>query len=209
MTHTDERVTRLLGELAERADGHVTPDRVSGVRSRARRTAAVRGGVVVAGLATAVAMVGGAGSVVPLLRGDGSAAARPVPVAAASPRLQVDLRQDVALGKALPDRGHGGAVAVVMVHVHGLVPARQAAPASPSGREHLFGLQYFFDGVKEQRGGLGIDSGPCGKGALARVDDTFPITVRFRQPGTYTVIYETTACPPIGTVQQSVTVHAS
>jgi hypothetical protein len=128
---------------------------------------------------------------------------------AASPRLQVDLRQDVALGKTLPDRGQGGAVAVVMVHVHGLVPARQVAAVSPSGREHLFGLQIVADGAKQQGAGLSDHGAPCGKGGLAPVDDTFPITVRFREPGTYTVTYETTACPPIGTVLQTVTVHAS
>ena len=205
MTDTDERVTRLLGELANRADGHVAPDRVRRVRSRARRAAAVRAGVVVGGLAAAVALVGGVRGV-PVLRSDGSEAARPGPVVVASPGLQIDLRQEVDLGRTLPRHGQPGALAVVTVHIHGLVPARRVTEVSPSGQEHLFGGRR----VNLRQAPYPPDEpAMCApQGALVRVDVEFLETVHFSKAGTHTFTYEVSACPPIGTVQQTITVQA-
>ncbi len=207
MTDTDERVTRLLGELATRADGHAAPDRVGRVRSRARRAAAVRAGVVVGGLAAAVALVGGVRGVT-VLRSDGPEPARPGPVVVvASPGLTINLKQDVALRRSIPDRGEGDAVAVVVVHVHGRVPARQVKEVSPSGREHLEGPRILYGGVIE---GQPMDgAAPCAPaGPLVRVNEEFLHTVRVAKAGAYTVTVEWDACPPVGTVRQTITVQA-
>jgi hypothetical protein len=209
MTDTDERVTRLLGELATRADGHPTPDRVHRVRSRARRAAVVRTAGVV-GLAAAVALVGGVRGV-PLLRGDRSGPTKPASVVVAPLGLQVDLRQDFELARSLPRPVPGttnGAHAVVIVHVHGLVPPRQVTDRSPSGREHLFGLR--ISGGGGSQGSVDDGHPPCAPAGApaAAVDDQFPVTLTFEKAGTYTVTYETRACPPIGTVRQTLVVRA-
>ncbi len=201
MTDTDERVTRLLGALATRADEHVAADRMGGVRSRARRAAAVRAGVVVGGVAVAVALVGRA----PLLQSERAEPADRVPVVVTSPGLRIDLRQEVALGRSLPRR-QPGAIAVFTVRIHGVVPARQVKEVSPSGREHLGGRRIAYgrsyDGTLD-------GAAPCAPGGpLVRVDDESLATVRFDKAGTYTVTVETSPCPPVGTVRQTITVQA-
>jgi hypothetical protein len=95
---------------------------------------------------------------------------------------------------------------VVVVHVHGLVPARAVKDVSPSGREHLLGLRVITsDGTQSSTG----DSAPCvAGGPLVPVDDEFPVEVPFVAAGAHALTYETTACPPIGTVQRTITVQA-
>ncbi len=204
MTDADEQVARLLTELAHRADGHGPHDRVPLVRRRARRTAAVRTSALAGALVTVLALVVAvSGDRLPLLRGDRPEPARPAPPRVAS--LVVDLRQDDALTDTLPRR-QPGARAVVVVRVHGLVPARAVKDVSPSGREHLLGFRRITsDGTRSDTG----DDIPCvADGPLVSVDDEFPVEVTFRAAGPHEVTYETTACAPIGTVRRTITVQA-
>ncbi len=197
-------MARLLTELAHRADGHGPHDRVPLVRRRARRTAAVRNSALAGALVTVLALaVAIGGDHLPLLRGDRPEPARPAPPRVAS--LVVDLRQDDALTDSLPRR-QPGARAVVVVHVHGLVPARAVKDVSPSGREHLKGLRVVTSaGTQSDLG----DDAPCvADGPLVPVDDEFPVEVRFEKAGAHEVTYETTACTPIGTVRRTITVQA-
>lgn len=202
MTNADEHVARLLTQLAERADGHDPLDRVPLVRRRARRTAVVRTTVLAGGLAAVVALVVAVGSgAVPLLRGHRPEPARPATVAT----LVVDMRQDDGLTDSVPRRVPGPR-AVVVVHVHGLVPARAVKDVSPSGREYLLGFKLFTTGL--QRSATPED-GPCVPGgSLVPVDDEFPIEVQFAKKGANQVTYETAACPPVGSVRRTITVQA-
>ena len=119
--------------------------------------------------------------------------------------LVVDVRQDDALTDSLPRRLPGRR-AVIVVHVHGLVPARAVKDVSPSGREHLGGLRVITTGV--QQSSTGSDAPCITGGPLVPVDDEFPIEVQFGTAGAHQVTYETDACPPIGTVRRTITVHA-
>ena len=204
MTDADEQVARLLTQLAHRADGHGPHDRVPLVRRRARRTAAVRTSALAGALVTVLALaVAIGGDHLPLLRGDRPEPAQPAPPRV--PSLLVDLRQDEALTDSLPSRPPGPH-AVIVVHVHGLVPARAVKDVSPSGREHLLGLRLITsDGTQSNPG----DDAPCvARGPLVPVDDEFPVEIPFAKAGAHEVTYETTACPPIGTVRRTITVQA-
>ena len=204
MTDTDEHVARLLTQLAERADGHAPHDRVPLVRRRARRAAVVRASALAGGLAAALALaVAVRTNTLPLLRDDRPEPARPVPPRVAS--LIVDVRQDDALIDSLPARPPGPH-AVIVVHVHGLVPARSVRDVSPSDGEHLLGFKLFTTGLQQS---ATPEDGRCVPGGpLVPVDDEFPIEVQFAKKGANQVTYETAACPPIGTVRRTITVHA-
>jgi hypothetical protein len=202
----DERVIRLLAELADRADGHVAAERVTGVRRRARRAAATRRSVVAAGAAlAAAATVALSTGHVPALRGDRSPdAPAPTPSPAPSAGLTLSVRQDDAMSDTLP-APLPGPRAIVFVHVHGWVPAR-AVQASPSGREHLLWQKIEDSGSSQSSGG---DEAPCTPGApLVAVDDEYPIEVHFEKAGPNPVTYRVAACPPVGTVSVTVTVQA-
>jgi hypothetical protein len=205
MTDADEQVARLLTELAHRADGHGPHDRVPLVRRRARRTAAVRASALAGALVTVLALVVALrGDHLPLLRGVRPEPAQPAPPRVAS--LVVDLRQDDALTDTLP-RSQPGTRAVVVVHVHGLVPARAVKDVSPSGREHLLGLRVITR--DRTQSSTGDDDAPCvAGGPLVPVDDEFPVEVFFVKAGANELTYETTACSPVGTVRQTITVQA-
>jgi hypothetical protein len=203
MTDTDEQVARLLAQLAHRADRHGPHDRVPLVRRRARRAAAVRALVLAGGLAALVALVVAVRTdALPLLRGD-----RPEPapgaVAGCVPGCRVAAgrhahRHAAAQGargsrrrrrpRARARAGSGG---------EGCVALRPGAPAG-AAPDHQRRDPEQHRGRRCMPGGR-----PTGT-----VDDEFPMEVPFKKAGAHAVTYETTACPPIGTVRRTITVRA-
>jgi hypothetical protein len=205
MTHPDERVRDLLTQLAGRADADLVPERVNAVHRRVRRARTVRRAAAAGALTVALAAgVGVRTGDLPWRRAQVPDPARPVPTPTAS--LAVDVRQDDQATDTVPNRQAPAAQAVLVIRIHGRVPARPVTEVSASGREHLLGLRIAESGGYE---GTSAEPADCRPGApLVEVDDEFSHVLHVDRPGRNLVTVIVTACGPVGTVSRTITVDA-
>jgi hypothetical protein len=201
MNRSPDGLDRVLDELASRADLHQTSDRVPAIHRRARRAAALRVASVAGALTAVVAVAIAVGSGgLPFTRAEESTPAHHQP----APFLKVSLAYEDKLAAAITPRMPGIPV-VIRVNLHGRVPqmADAAGELATSATENTLGFKMHWSSTGYDGASPGY---ACVAGArLVDVNEEFLMTNYYARPGTYTIVFDTAACDPVGKVSQTLT----
>src|SRR4051794_9145955 len=214
MNLSPEALEQALTALADRADAHPVLDRVPAVRGRARRNARRRAGALAATLTVVIVLASGVAGFggLPLLRGQGLGPAKKA--APAGPYLSIQLVRDEKKEATLTPRVSGGRVVVVNVIMRGRVPQWSGYRPGADVKDNLWEALLIGDGGK-----MTVTVRPtkldfhCAPNApLVDMDTSFPVIINY-EPGVATPMlgrhdlrFTASACPPVGLVQQKLTV---